>query len=142
MSTVDYKAIEAEAVKAGLTVENFGGGHLRFIGGVTTVDWWPESKRRTACAFGYRGHNYANVHKVIQMTTIALPPLPPKPAPTEQEYLDSLQHDMDSADHFVEESRVEKALALLREIAQDNTQNQTTLYSNLFYAIALLEGKV
>lgn len=96
--SVDYKAIEAEAGKAGLTMENFGGGHLRFIGGVTVVDWWPESKRRTACAFGYRGKNYADVSTVIKMTTVALPPLPPKPVQTIDVHLNPQLPDLEIVD--------------------------------------------
>jgi hypothetical protein len=47
------KELEIIAKKRGLTVRQLGSaGHVRIEGGSCLVDYWPDSKRRTAIAVG------------------------------------------------------------------------------------------
>ena len=49
------KALSVAAVAKGLRVADLGCGHFQIIGGTVLVNYWPNSKRRTAYVDGERG---------------------------------------------------------------------------------------
>jgi len=70
----DLKLLRELAKRFGLTVKDCGNGHFQVLGGLVLVNYWPDSKKRTAYIGSTRnGEHNAGPHVVIDM---ALKPPP------------------------------------------------------------------
>lgn len=67
------------ATERGLTIVDRGNGHIQILGGTCLVNYWPESKRRSAHIAGHesRGKRHVTPEQAIEM---AFQPDPRGPA--------------------------------------------------------------
>jgi hypothetical protein len=66
--TSDLDTLKRQARENELQVIDNATGHVRVIGGLAVVHWWPFSKRRTAYVDGAQhGHSNTTVKNVISL---------------------------------------------------------------------------
>lgn len=70
------RELEAIAAKRGLTVRQLGSpGHVRIEGGNCLVDYWPDSKRRTAIVVGTSDSRpHVTPQQAVEMASLPPPP--------------------------------------------------------------------
>lgn len=69
LGKADMKSLAQIAAKRGLTVEERGPGHFQIIGGTCLVNYYPDSKRRSAYIAGATGkaRHYISPQQAVEM---------------------------------------------------------------------------